>query len=88
MKFFLLFIVSLCLALAAQAGSAPAGWPAWGGDLGGTRFSPLKQITAANVDALQVAWEYHTGDSSELKPGMPESSFLATPVLLDNTLYF
>jgi len=60
----------------------------WGGDAGGTRFSPLRDITRENVDQLQVAWEYHTGDSSELKPGMPPSSFLATPVLHNNTLYF
>ncbi len=60
----------------------------WGGDAGGTRFSPLRDITRENVDQLEVAWEYHTGDSSELKPGMPPSSFLATPVLHNNTLYF
>jgi quinoprotein glucose dehydrogenase len=64
------------------------GWPVWGGDTGGTRFSPLRDINKDNVGQLQVAWEYHTGDSSDLKPAMPPSSFLATPVLRDNTLYF
>ncbi|MEZ5502402.1 MAG: hypothetical protein R3E50_06980 [Halioglobus sp.] len=59
-----------------------------GGDAAGTRFSPLRDITRDNVADLEVAWEYHTGDSSELRPGMPPSSFLATPVLYDNTLYF
>ncbi|NQX87554.1 MAG: pyrroloquinoline quinone-dependent dehydrogenase [Halioglobus sp.] len=60
----------------------------WGGDPAGTRFSPLQEITPANVDMLSVAWQYHTGDSSVLQPDMPASSFLATPVLHDNTLYF
>lgn len=64
------------------------GWPVWGGDAGGTRFSPLRDITRENVDTLQIAWEYHTGDSSGQRPGTPPSSFLATPVLHDNTLYF
>ena len=30
-------------------------WPAYGNDQGGTRFSPLTQITPQNVDQLQVA---------------------------------
>jgi quinoprotein glucose dehydrogenase len=32
------------------------GWPAYGGDAGGTRYSSLTQITPANVGRLQVAW--------------------------------
>jgi quinoprotein glucose dehydrogenase len=88
MKKFLLIVASLCMPLCVQAGDNPGGWPVWGGDAAGTRFSPLDQITPANIDELEVAWEYHTGDSSDLKPDMPSSSFLATPVLHDNTLYF
>jgi quinoprotein glucose dehydrogenase len=92
----LLFAVCLCTTFNASAQGAPqvsqqdnaGGWPVWGGDAGGTRFSPLQDITKKNVGTLQVAWEYHTGDSSELRPGTPPSSFLATPVLHDNTLYF
>ncbi|MBK6512309.1 MAG: PQQ-binding-like beta-propeller repeat protein [Haliea sp.] len=92
----LLFAVCLCTTFNVSAQGAQqaklkdnaGGWPVWGGDAGGTRFSPLRDITKANVDTLQVAWEYHTGDSSEHKPGTPPSSFLATPVLHDNTLYF
>lgn len=93
----LLFAVSLCATVnvLAQGGSPQGthqdntgGWPVWGGDAGGTRFSPLRDITKENVGTLQVAWEYHTGDSSEEKSGTPPSSFLATPVLHDNTLYF
>jgi quinoprotein glucose dehydrogenase len=72
----------------APAQDAGAGWPVWGRDTGGTRYSPLDQVTPANVGELAVAWEYRTGDSSDLRPGMPKSSFLATPVLHDNTLFF
>lgn len=88
MKKFLLFAVCLCTTANTLAQGNAGGWPVWGGAAGGTRFSPLREITRENVDALQVAWEYHTGDSSELRPGMPPSSFLATPVLYNNTLYF
>jgi quinoprotein glucose dehydrogenase len=34
-------------------------WPTHGHDPGGMRFSPLTQITPANVDRLQPAWVYH-----------------------------
>ncbi len=88
MKRLLFIAVCLCGTAAALAQDNTGGWPVWGGDAGGTRFSPLKDITRDNIDKLEVAWEYHTGDSSELKPDMPPSSFLATPVLHNNTLYF
>src|SRR5262245_42174947 len=34
-------------------------WPTYGHDSGGMRFSPLEQITPANVSQLEVAWVYH-----------------------------
>ena len=34
-------------------------WPTYGHDSGGQRFSPLAQITPANVGRLKVAWTYH-----------------------------
>lgn len=47
----------------AQSGAAPGPaskeWPTYGHDAGGMRFSPLTQITPANVNGLQVAWVYH-----------------------------
>ncbi len=49
--------------IALLAGSAPAqtDWPMFGHDAGARRFSPLKQITPANVNRLQHAWTFHTG---------------------------
>jgi quinoprotein glucose dehydrogenase len=41
--------------------AAPAlAWEHWGGDRGGTRFSPLAQITPANVGHLVRAWEFRS----------------------------
>jgi len=48
--------------MTAQSGATPASsneWPTYGHDRGGQRFSPLTQISPANVDRLQVAWVYH-----------------------------
>ena len=39
-------------------------WPHYGNDAGGTRFSPLNQITTANVDRLEVAWEADVGPAT------------------------
>ena len=48
----------------AQAGKpAPPSnvdWPNVGNDKGGTRYSPLRQITTDNVSKLQLAWTYDT----------------------------
>ncbi|TPI59013.1 membrane-bound PQQ-dependent dehydrogenase, glucose/quinate/shikimate family [Mesorhizobium sp. B3-1-7] len=37
-------------------------WPVYGGSELGKRYSPLNQITAANVSKLTRAWSFHTGD--------------------------
>jgi quinoprotein glucose dehydrogenase len=37
-------------------------WPVYGGSELGTRYSPLKQITAANASKLTEVWSFHTGD--------------------------
>jgi quinoprotein glucose dehydrogenase len=39
--------------------SAANEWPTYGHDPGGMRYSPLMQITPANVAGLEKAWVYH-----------------------------
>src|SRR5580692_2725769 len=55
---------SLLVILAEQSNWGPSAglskeWPTYGHDPGGMRFSPLTEITPANVDRLKVAWVYH-----------------------------
>jgi quinoprotein glucose dehydrogenase len=64
-----------------------ADWPYYGRDPQGTRYAPLDQITRDNVGYLEVAWEYHTGDFADGSDGRPESTFQATPILVNGTLY-
>src|SRR5215831_16158864 len=47
------------LALVPANYIASAEWPTFGHDSGGMRYSPLTQITPANVGTLHVAWVYH-----------------------------
>ncbi|MDR9754241.1 glucose/quinate/shikimate family membrane-bound PQQ-dependent dehydrogenase [Pseudomonas sp. SZMC_28357] len=41
---------------------AQKNWAHYGNDEGGSRFAALDQINRSNVDQLQPAWIYHTGD--------------------------
>ena len=65
-----------------------ADWPAYGGDAGGLRYSPLTQITRENVGRLEVAWEHHSGDVSDGSHGDTRTSFNVTPIVVGDTLYF
>nr|USU31157.1 membrane-bound PQQ-dependent dehydrogenase, glucose/quinate/shikimate family [Methylobacterium sp. OTU13CASTA1] len=58
-------------------------WPAFGNDQGGTRFSPLADLTPANVGKLAVAWEAETGPDT---PG-PATALEATPIMVGDALY-
>jgi len=51
------FAVLATVSLAAQN----VNWPLHSLDLAGSRFSPLDQITTANVAKLKVAWTFSTG---------------------------
>jgi quinoprotein glucose dehydrogenase len=67
----------------------PAGdWHAYGRGASGQRYSPLAQITPANVGQLALAWSYRTGDARG-RPGDPEeTTFEATPLKIGQRLYF
>src|SRR5262249_28650575 len=47
---------------AAGPAISPNDWVAYGRSGLGNRFAPADQITPANVQKLQVAWTFHTGD--------------------------
>ena len=85
----LLAIALLATALSGPAtAQAPSDWPHYGGDAGGQRFSPLTDVTAQNVDQLEVAWTYRTGDVSDGKGEIRSTTaFELTPLLVGDTLY-
>lgn len=76
------------MAAGAAERMADTGWPAYGGDGGGMRYSTLQQITAANVGELRVAWIFRTGELGEGVKDWKRSAFEATPILFDGALYF
>src|SRR5882672_4623082 len=63
------------------------GWPHYGNDAGGTRYSPLAQIDRTNVAQLQVAWTYRTGALAVKTDNNRKAAFEATPILVAGRLY-
>src|ERR1051326_7937206 len=63
------------------------GWPVYGHDPGGMRYSPLVEITRANVSRLRPAWTFHTGDAAPGGRFQPRSGFEATPIVVDGAMY-
>src|SRR5689334_17597762 len=55
----LLGIGASFVAFGEQKSVASNEWPTYGHDPGGMRYSPLTQITPANVARLEKAWVYH-----------------------------
>ena len=71
----------------AADGVPPGEWHAYGRTGHGQRYSPLGQITPANLDGLEVAWTYRTGDVRG-QPGDPEeTTFEVTPLKIDDRLF-
>ena len=50
-------------ALAQQGAPANGEWPTYGGDLGGTKYSPLDQIDRSNFGDLEIAWRWLSADA-------------------------
>jgi quinoprotein glucose dehydrogenase len=57
-------------------------WLAYGRDPGGSRFSPLAQITTANVSSLKQVWSYHAPLDAP-----SDITFETTPLEVDGRLY-
>ena len=72
----------------AEAGLADIGWPRYGNDQGGSRFSTAGQMNRDNLERLGPVWTFRTGETGEGYRSGYKHSFQATPVLAGDTLYF
>ncbi|AJO80386.1 glucose/quinate/shikimate family membrane-bound PQQ-dependent dehydrogenase [Pseudomonas sp. MRSN 12121] len=72
---------------ASAAPAMPEGdWQAYGRTEFGDRYSPLKQITPANIGKLQEAWRIRTGDMPTAKDPV-EITNQNTPLKVNGKLY-
>lgn len=62
---------------AAKAGPHTS-WSDYGGGADSSQYSALKQINRSNVNTLQIAWTYPTGDSA---------NYLFNPVVVDGVMF-
>jgi quinoprotein glucose dehydrogenase len=96
-------IAGLAVGIGAQKAADPSrrsqaeadgDWPMYARDLAGTKFSPLKQITADNAGRLQPAWNVTLversqsqgrgrGAGGEAQPSNPE----VTPIVVNGVMY-
>jgi quinoprotein glucose dehydrogenase len=75
--------VALVLTGVVHAQTSSGEWPAYGGDLGHTRYAPLDQIDASNFGSLAIAWRFSVAN---LGP-TPEMRLQSTPLVVDGVLY-
>jgi quinoprotein glucose dehydrogenase len=79
---------------AALTGRPPASidvgddWRFYGSDAGGHRYSALADITPSNVESLEIAWEYSTGDVARRADLMRRTATEGTPILVEDSLVF
>jgi quinoprotein glucose dehydrogenase len=74
-------ILISCSAMYAQE------WTAYAGDGSGSHYSRLAEITTTNVNKLQVAWSFHTGDVSDGTELPAHSSFETTPLVVSGKMF-
>jgi quinoprotein glucose dehydrogenase len=80
----LLAAITSAWLLGGGAQAAPGtDWPNVGNDAGGTHYSPLAQITPANVTSLKVAWTFHMKAIEAQRIATSET----VPLVAGNRLY-
>ena len=64
--------------------SASGGWPMYGGDPAGTKYSALDQINRANVRELTPAWTYRCDDMTL----QPASTIECNPIVIEGKVAY
>lgn len=58
-------------------------WPVYLGGKNNSHFSPLDQINRENVNDLEIAWEFHTGDAD----AEGRTQIQCNPIIVDGIMY-
>jgi quinoprotein glucose dehydrogenase len=81
----LLLILFSWIAISCKQGekNSNTDWPSYGGNKETNRYSSLDQVDTNNVQQLQVAWEFRTGDADTIH----HSQIQCNPLIIDTVLY-
>jgi quinoprotein glucose dehydrogenase len=102
-RWFVIFRCALgaCLFLTPALAAGTEEWSHYGNDAGNMRYSPLRQVTPANVQALAPAWTFHMRPASldvpaanpqaaPAPPGRPNSRYFGsemTPLVAKGLMF-
>lgn len=81
LTFFLVLIVAA--ACKETVKESYKNWEVYGGTKDGMHYSSLTEVDTNNVNQLQVAWTYHTGDVDTVS----HSQIQCNPVIIDGVMY-
>ena len=81
------FLWMVAAVAAALSGVSAQQWPHYAADQAATHYSPLDQITPANVGTLQIAWEWKPNEKVLPQFGTRPGAFQNTPLVIDNVMY-
>ena len=71
-------VAAMTAAESAHAGQDYKTWKDYGGGADNSHYVELTQIDKSNVDKLEIAWTYPTGDNR---------SYVFNPIVVDNVMY-
>lgn len=81
--FYLASAILLMQSCSSNTGNENAEWRQYGGGNENNHYSVLTQIDTGNVNKLQVAWTYRTGDSSNTT----RTQIQCNPIIVNGMLY-
>ncbi len=81
MKFSPAIITLFFIASCSRSEKKYTTWNNYGGSKENIHYSSLTQIDTGNVAQLQVAWEFHTGDSDR------STQIQTNAIIIDSILY-
>src|SRR5688572_25529099 len=81
--FLVLIFFSACKNEDRRASEAYKSWGVFNGNWTANKYSSLVKIDTTNVQQLQVAWEYHTGDADTAS----HSQIQCNPIIVNGVLY-
>ncbi|HKT80753.1 MAG TPA: pyrroloquinoline quinone-dependent dehydrogenase [Vicinamibacterales bacterium] len=87
------FSTAVTVAIVAQRQPEPSPasseWRFYAADAASTKYSPVSQITRANVKDLQIAWRWSSSDNAIVKanPTSRPGGYQDTPIMVNGVLY-